>query len=216
MNSSAAASSSHPLAVTEEDQGACQIDKTIQGAAALTARWQRRRLGGIIAAVSGCRVFLDWREHHGGEGTSDVYLLLTNCIADIQASLANGGPGKMPDVVFMDNACALEKYAMNPRRAGLTPTTLLASRLHYMLDIWHVHNHTACLADPVQAAILDPRSEANQRYRGTVNTEACEQAFSFIDRITYVSYTMGRGMFHVYAYLIMDMENEKVTRRRSR
>lgn len=88
------------------------------------------------------------------------------------------------------------------------------SNLHYMLDIWHAGNHTACLRDPTEAAVLDPRHENNHVIREAVNTEACEQAFSFIDRITYVSYTMGPGLFHVYGYLIMDMENSKVVKRR--
>ena len=80
---------------------------------------------------------------------------------------------------------------------------------------WHVRNHSACLADPVLSAILDPRRPENHDLRQSVNTEACEQAFSFIDRITYVGLNMGPGLFHLYLYILMDCENEKTIRRRA-
>ena len=126
----------------------------------------------------------------------------------------NGGPGKLPDVVFMDNACTLRKYARNLRRATRTRITEVLAKLRYMLDIWHVSNHHACLVAPEEAAELDPRLPANDHLRRAVNTEACEQAFSFLDRVTYVSYCMGPGLFHLYGYLIMDMENSATVQRR--
>ena len=129
-------------------------------------------------------------------------------------STALNGPGKIPDVIFMDNACALRNFARNPRRATRTAVTRMLATLHYMLDIWHVSNHHACLANAADAAELDPRLAGNTALRQAVNTEACEQAFSFIDRVTYVSYCMGPGLFHLYGYLIMDMENTKTVRRR--
>ena len=86
--------------------------------------------------------------------------------------------------------------------------------LHYMLDIWHRANHVKCLADPVLAAELDPKHANNEALRGVVNTEACEQAFSFIDRYTYMAHSMSAGLFHVYLYLLLDMENSKLVRRR--
>ena len=84
---SGGAVSSDVLAMTTGDAGPCLIDKESSGPPTSVAKWARRRMGGIIAAVSGCRIFMDWREHHGGEGTSEVYLLLGECIADIQATL---------------------------------------------------------------------------------------------------------------------------------
>ena len=202
------------LSETPGDAGACGIDKASQGARQESKKWARRRLGGIIAAVSGCRVFLDWKEHQGGEGTREVYWLLGTCIEDIMESIAAGGPGKLPDLVFMDNACALRKFATNPIRALRTAVTRCMAKLRYMLDIWHACNHTACLVDPKEAAILDPRLPINKWWRENVNTEACEQAFSFVDRITYVGLSMKPGLFHTYLYLIMDMENEKIVRGR--
>ena len=197
-----------------EDRGACEIDKAVQASPTSHKKWQRRRVGGIIAAVSGCRIFLDWAEHHGGEGPSEVYTLLGNCIGTIETSKAAGGPGRLPDVVFFDNACALRQFALNRRRSVLTAITQVIATLHFMLDIWHVVNHTKCLADPATQPILDPRHPDNERKRQDVNTEACEQAFSYIDRITYVAGTMGPGMFHAYNYLLMDLENQKVMRAR--
>ena len=211
---SATSSDADVFGFTEDDAGACAIDKSKQASGAHVAKHCRRRIGGIIAAVSGCRLFLDWREHQGGEGTSEVYRLLGECVAAITESIDQGGPGKLPDVVFMDNACTLRKYATNPRRSERTRTTRELALLRYIIDIWHVNNHHACLANANDAAVLDPRLPVNEHLRRAVNTEACEQAFSFLDRVTYVSYCMGPGMFHVYGYLIMDMENTKIMRRR--
>ena len=200
------------LSEHQEDQGACKIDKS---AADLPKKWARRRIGGIIAAVSGCRVFLDWQEHHGGEGLGEVYHLLAKCINGIQEGKERDGVGRLPDVVFYDNACALQRFARNPLRAHSNSVTETISKLHYMIDHWHVTNHRACLQNPADAESLDPRSTFNRIFRTVVDTEACEQAFSFLDRVSYVGLNMGPGMFHAYIYLIMDRENEKVVRRRS-
>ena len=84
--------------------------------------------------------------------------------------------------------------------------------LHDMLDIWHVSNHTACLADEASRRVLDPRHEDNAELSKSINTEACEQCFSFVDRITYTGMNMGPRHFHIYLYLLFDLENTKVLR----
>ena len=203
------------LEFQESDAGPCAIDKTTQGSSSVCKKYQRRRLGGIIAAVTGCRIILDFREHHGGEGASDTYLLLGDCMKTILDSIAEGGPGRIPDVIFNDNGCTLRQYAINVVRAARTYVTRAMAKLHYMIDIWHVSNHSACLVDPASRAILDPRHTDNAAKRAAVNTEACEQVFSFVDQVTYVAFQMGPGMFHTYAYLLFDLENEKTERRRS-
>ncbi len=59
-----------------------------------------------------------------------------------------------------------------------------------------------------------PKHEDNKILSKSINTEACEQCFSFLDRVTYVGLTMGPGHFAIFLYLIFDMENAKVVRRR--
>ncbi len=203
--------SEHVLAEDENDKGACEIDKAKEGIGPKkgSRKVQRRRLGGIIAAVSGCRVVLDWDEHQFGEGTGQVYIVLARLVSAVLA-----GGGRAPDAVFMDNACALRKYAINPKRRHRTDLAGLLAELHYILDVWHVRNHSACLADEESARILDPRHEDNKILSKSINTEACEQCFSFLDRVTYVGLTMGPGHFAIFLYLIFDMENAKVVRRR--
>ena len=51
-------------------------------------KWQRRRLGGITATVSGCRLLLDLNEHQFGEGISQVYVALAGVAAFIQDGMA--------------------------------------------------------------------------------------------------------------------------------
>ena len=160
--------------------------------------------------MSGCRVFLDWEEHQGGESTTQTWLLLARLVHDILENQAAGGAAKLPDVVFMDNACALRAFARNPVRAELTSTTRAVAVLHFMLDIWHAQNHKRCLETPEMRAILDPRAPENADIRKAVDTEACEQAFSFLDRITYHLQEMGPGTFHAFMYLMLDSENERI------
>ena len=176
----------HVLGEDHDDKGACEIDKSkVYGD---VRKFQRRRLGGIIAAVSGCRIILDWEEHQFGEGTAHVYVVLARLVSALQKA-----GGQMPKVVFMDNACALEKFATNPKRCHRTEIAKKLSTFHYMLDKWHAVNHSSCLADPARARWLDPRHEQNKAIANEVNTSACEQCFSFIDRITYVGVNMHPG-----------------------
>ena len=197
----------------QSDLGACCIDKASDTA---IKKMKRRRLGGIIGAVSGCRMFLDWEEHQFGEGTAQTYAVLAKVVRVIMNEKQKGNAATLPNVVFMDNACALMKFATNPKRRHRTEVTECLNTLHYMLDIWHAVNHTSCLQDPRINWILDPRHLANASLRGAVNTEACEQAFSFLDRITYVSMTMGPGHFAMFLYIMFDLENNKVYSRRGR
>ena len=191
-----------------EDKGPCGIDKGAQ--APLDKKHARRRLGGVLAAVSGCRIFLDWEEHQGGESTTQTWLLLARLVDDILENQKAGGPAKLPDVVFQDNACSLRAFARNPLRSERTSTTRAVALLHFMLDIWHVRNHTRCLETAELKAILDPRAPENEELRRAVDTEACEQAFSFLDRITYHLQEMGPGTFHAFMYLMLDLENERM------
>ena len=202
----------HALCEDANDKGACNIDKETAGSA-LPQKRRRRRLGGIIAAVSGCRIFLDWEEHQFGEGTSRVYVVLARLMANILASTAAGHGGRKPEVVFFDNACALRRFAINPKRCKQTVVTRLLRETHYMLDKFHALNHTQCLKDPAQARVLNPRHEANKQKADCIDTSACEQAFSFVDRITYVGMNMAPGRFAAYLYMIMDLE--KVVRKRT-
>ena len=87
----------HPLFHESRDAEDCGIDK-----GAGHKEWKKRRLGGIVAAVNSCRLYLDWMEQHGGESTTLVYVLLARVIAFIREH----PPAKLPDAVWMDNACA--------------------------------------------------------------------------------------------------------------
>ena len=71
-------------------------------------KWQRRRLGGITATVSGCRLLLDLNEQQFGEGISQVYVALAGVAAFIQDGMAVSTWGYMSSVMHMGSACALE------------------------------------------------------------------------------------------------------------
>ena len=199
----------HVLAEDKADAGACGIDKSAQGHREASQKIQRRRLGGIIAAVSGCRIVMDSEEHQFGEGTSNVYILLARLISHLSQHKSS-----MPQAIFFDNACSLWDYAINPKRSDRTEVTKLMKGLHYMLDFFHALNHTHCLQNKSKARWLDPRHPSNKELTDQIDTSACEQAFSFVDRITYVGMSMLPGHFSTYIYLILNLENQKVMDRR--
>ena len=124
-----------------EKGGDCQIEKCRQGM--MTKKWKRRRLGGIIAAVTGCRIFLDWEEHQFGEGTTQIYIVLARLISVLLLSQQQHIEVLLPAVIFFDNACALWKYATNVKRCDRTAVATVMKSLHYMIDIWHIKNHSA-------------------------------------------------------------------------
>ena len=121
---------------------------------------KNRKLGGTVAAVNSCRLFLDWIEQHGGESTTLVYVLLAKVIDFIKQHPEMS----LPDVIWMDNACALRKFAQTPLCAERNELSKVLANLHYVLDVWHRSNHTACLADPEVACVIDPRNSLNTKF----------------------------------------------------
>ena len=169
---------------------------------------KRNSLGGIVAAVSSCQLFVGWRPYSGGEGRSDVYILLANIFAIITTAAS-----RQPLAVFYDNACALQAFACNPRRQALSNASRALATMKYLLDIWHRDNHTACLADETLRAELDPRHESNAHLR-VYNTEVCEQAFAWLDRLIYGFLEMGPGLFAAQITFLMDRRNRRIVKER--
>ena len=89
-----------------------------------------------------------------------------------------------------------------------------------MLDIWHRWNHLraarACLKDPAIALEIDPYHVMNRQLAKTYNTEACEQAFSWLDQFCPNLLEMGPGLFAAHVTMMMHRRNQRIQKQRSR
>ena len=125
---------------------------------------------------------------------------------------------RAPLAIFYDNACALRSFARNPKRLHLSAVASRMAETKYLLDIWHRWNHLraegACLKDPDTAAAIDPYHINNKALAETYNTEACEQAFSWMDQFCPFLLEMGPGLFAAHLTMMMDRRNESISRKR--
>jgi hypothetical protein len=185
----------------DEDSEQCHIDKTLQ-------HKKKRSRGGIVACVTSCQLFVGWKPYHGGEGLSDVYMSLAEVCHLLQQ-------GRWPLAIFYDNACALRTYARKPRRQQLSSTSAALASSKFLLDKWHRCNHTRCLMTETSRAAIDPKHEANVGLANKYNTEACEQAFSWLDRYVYSFLELGAGLFQCQMTFLMDRRNRRIVTNRS-
>jgi hypothetical protein len=175
---------------------------------------KRKSIGGIIALVTSCQLFLGWRPYMEGEGLCDIYVALAEVLDVLLAG------GRAPLGVFYDNACALRAFARNSKRAELSEVAKFMAEVKYLLDIWHRWNHlraaAACLKNPDLAKEIDPYHDCNRALAGKYNTEACEQAFSWLDHFCPYMLEMGPGLFVAHLTMMMDRRNAFIVRARAK
>ena len=149
-----------------------------------------------------------------GEGLADVYVAL----AEVMDVLLENQ--RVPLAIFYDNACALRAFARNQKRIALSPVARWLGACKYLLDIWHRWNHLraagACLKDAVLAEEIDPYHEHNRPLARKYNTEACEQAFSWMDQFCPYLLEMGPGSFVAHLTMMMDRRNCAIVRMRAK
>ena len=66
------------------------------------------------------------------------------------------------------------------------------------------------------AAEIDPYHERHGALSAKYNTEACEQAFSWLDRFTPYLMEMGPGLFAAHLTMMMDRRNAHVIKKREK
>lgn len=175
---------------------------------------KRKSTGGIVALVTSCQLFVGWRCYMEGEGLADVYVALAEVM---EVLLAHERP---PLAIFYDNACALRAFVKNPKRAQLSEVAQWLAQCKLLLDVWHRWNHLkaqgACLKDANIAKAIDPYHESNQSLARMYNTEACEQAFSWMDQFCPFLLEMGPGLFVAHVTMMMDRRNRDVVQKREK
>ncbi len=159
---------------------------------------RKHRTAGICAAIYNCGITFGLRELLGSESISQVYAFLVwlhNTAID------------MPGHMFYDDACHLVKFIKNPNRPNKTEASLYLLALVIVLDRMHFENHV----DPWCIENLDPDK---CEFFKDINTEACEQEFSWLCNYKHSTRHMNYPRFNLFLLTICDLSNEKKLQRK--
>ena len=125
-----------------------------------------------------------------------------------------------------DDRCHLKKYALNPTRKEITPTAARLAALNIVVDKMHFKGHTDSWChdhcNPYNLRELDKVSSTLlvlvvQHTMSCliiiyiqVDTQICEQTFSWMSRYSRITRHMNREHFLFYLLYISDLHNRKL------
>ena len=173
----------------DTDINPCGIDKE-------TAEPPRKkRLGGILAAVLPCGTVVGLLPIPKGESLTQVHALL-------------GEVRRYRRIRFVvyDNACALAHFARRASRATRTHICRLLAAITFVLDRFHIRNHTACLQPDHHRYMPEVDVYAHAELQG-VNTAICESFNAWLDRFAYSVHSMHPAQFRVFILLLAHLWN---------
>eukprot|EP00438_Fugacium_kawagutii_P019339 Skav202390 [mRNA] locus=scaffold1406:411525:413741:- [translate_table: standard] len=170
----------------------CGIDKThIQ---------PRRKYGGLLVSTLPCGRVCGATPLAHAESLTQVYALLSTLHATAPQRL---------EYVFYDNACALARYARHTVRATRTPASIALAGLTYVLDSFHVANHTACVNPSSPHHLPEVLREQHAALAG-VNSQTAEQFFSWADPFVRSVVNMTPAVFEVFLLLVTHFYNTMI------
>ena len=111
--------------------------------------------------------------------------------------------------MIYDNACALARYSRHLIRCNRTTTAKQICDLKFVLDSFHVANHTACI-DPKHPQYLWEVIRANHPDLTDVNTQTCEQLFSWLDGFVKPVRYMRPVVMKIYVFLLLHFYNKYI------
>lgn len=166
----------------------------------------------MFAVVRPCGIIFSLRELYGTESISQVVCILMALCTVV---------GRAPKVLGYDDACHLHKFIHLPRRAAKYASNTLwqqLSGIKFFIDRFHMRNHVDkwCIKnmDPEREDILPDmrcrwvRCLPNVRQMGKVNTEICEQTFSWLQGYKNSTRHMGEARFRWFLLTMCWMRNE--------
>ena len=161
------------------------------------------RSAGVLLAAYPCQHIRLVEEIYNSESITQVYAILHD---HVESSFQKGvyDPDKL--VIVYDDACHLKRFSM--KRPGMTETSTYLSSADIFCDRLHFSNHV----DKWCATNCDPR----QCYKlNEVNTEACEQIFSWLSRYSFMTRYMNRYRFLFFILDMCDIHNFMIEQRNS-
>ena len=108
-----------------------------------------------------------------------------------------------------DNACALARYARHPLRCGRTPAASAIAALTFVIDSFHVANHTACITEGHDFFLPEVRRERHPQL-AAVNTQTAEQFFSWADPFVRSTASMTPSVFQAFVLILVHLYNSIV------
>lgn len=168
----------------------------------------RFRSAGVFATVYPCGIIFSLRELYGTESISQVVCILLSLSA-----LHKGAP----KVLGYDDACHLHKFIHLPKRATKYVNNILwqgLSRMKLFVDRFHYGNHVDewCLEhmDPERPDIVQFLRVfgADGVETGKVNTQICEETFSWLQAYKNTTRHMGEARFQFFLITICWMRNK--------
>ena len=160
----------------------------------------RRKYGGLLVSTLPCGRICGATPLAHAESLTQVYALLS--------TLQSTAPERLQYILY-DNACALARYARHPMRATRTPAAIQLAGLTYVLDSFHVANHTACL-DPTSAHYLPEVSRERHAALQGVNSQTAEQFFSWVDPFVRSVVNMSPAVFEAFLLLVTHFYNTTI------
>lgn len=153
------------------------------------------RTAGILVMERPCGIVINVNELFGSESKSQVYAHIHNLLEKPQFDQTS--------VICYDDACHLKRFAQNPIRCSKTDIASRICEMEILCDRFHFKNHvdgwcrTYC--NPLKSETL----------KG-VNTEVCEQLFSWLSKFSHISKHMNRWRFLFLILYVLDCHNEDV------
>lgn len=158
------------------------------------------RTAGILLGAWPCGTILMLGELFGAESKSQVYGFLHTFLKENAQSTA--------DLRFIcyDDGCHLKKYAANTKRVNQTPTATRLSSLNIVVDKMHFKGHI----DPWCQENCNPYTFSELE---KVDTEICEQIFSWMSKYARITQHMNRVHFLFFLLYLCDAHNRLCKRK---
>jgi len=179
-----------PLKVTQDDcaSSSCNTFKQDQ------RKPSRFHTAGVAAAMWPCGIIVGFTELFRSESCSLMTLFLLKITSIIR---------KVPSLFVYDDACHMWPFLL--RRKDLSPAVAALAGEWWVVDKLHIANHTGdwCLKH------CHPDKHACLTEKPGVNTEVCEQTFSWLAGYKTRCRHMSKHRFHVYLLRMCDLHNEE-------
>ncbi len=152
---------------------------------------RKHRTAGICLAAFNCGIIIHFVELFGSESLSQVYCFLVKLYSQCV----------LPQKLAYDDGCHLKKFVTNLKRASTTAVAAILAALLIVVDRMHFKGHK----DKWCKKHMNPDKH---REFDKLNTETCEQTFSWGSRYSAMARHMNFPRYHLFLFSLFDMYNE--------
>eukprot|EP00111_Clytia_hemisphaerica_P005748 TCONS_00016667-protein len=155
---------------------------------------KNKKTAGVLVMAKPCGIVVNIKELFNCESISQVYGHLHDLLSQDEYQSIN--------CIVYDDACHLLKYSKNPVRKDDTNTSKRIATLEMKIDRFHYRNHV----DPWCRRVCNPKTSD---HLAGVNTETCEQLFSWFSKYAPMTKHMNRQRFIFLTLYLLHFHNKK-------